>query len=128
MGLVALVGVAVSVPDGWAQVKVKLLTDTVGTVVLDCTVVVAVAKQPLFDVTVTEYGPAALTVMEGVFAPVLHKYVGEVALVGVAVSVPVGCAQVSVRLFTLTLGTVVLDCTVVVAVARQPLFDVTVTE
>ena len=71
--MVAFVGVAVSIPDGWAQVSVKLLIDTVGTVVLDCTVVVAVPKQPLAEVTVTEYGPAALTVIDGVFAPVLHR-------------------------------------------------------
>jgi hypothetical protein len=39
------------------------------------TVVVPTAVQPLAAVTVTEYGPAVLTVMEGVVAPVLHRYV-----------------------------------------------------
>ena len=54
--------VAVSVPDGWAQVKVKLLTDTVGTVVLDCTVVVtAELLQPLL-VTTRVYVPAVVVV------------------------------------------------------------------
>jgi hypothetical protein len=58
---------------GWFTVKV-LLTEavTVGTAVSLTTVVVIVVKQPLALVTVTEYGPAVLTVIDGVMAPVLQ--------------------------------------------------------
>jgi hypothetical protein len=106
-----------------------LLTEavTVGTAVSLTTVVVAVAVQPLAPVTVTEYGPAALTVIEGVAAPVLHTYVTP----GVAVVeiVAVGWAQVKVLLtLAVMVGTTVLLTTVVVATAVAPLAAVTVTE
>ena len=50
-------------------------TLTVGRAVSLTTVVVVAAVQPLVLVTVTEYGPALLTVIVGVVAPVLHRYV-----------------------------------------------------
>jgi hypothetical protein len=113
---------------GWVQVKV-LLTEavTVGTAVLLKTVVVATAVAPLAAVTVTEYGPAVLTVIDGVAAPLLQTYVtpGEAVVLIVAV----GWAQVSVLLTeAVTVGAAVSLKTVVVVVAVQPLAAVTVTE
>jgi len=58
-----------------AQVKVAELglTEAVGAVVSELTVVEAVAVQPFAAVTVTVYVPALLAVMAAVVAPVLHE-------------------------------------------------------
>ena len=105
-----------------------LLAITEGVAVLLTTVVLLVAVQTLTLLTVTLYGPEAETMIDAVVAPVLQRYVGEIALVAVAVRVPLGWAQVSVRLLTLTEGVSVLLVTVVDVVAVQPLADVSVTE
>ena len=68
-----MVGVAVSVPLGWAQVSVRLLTLTVGVSVLLATVVLATAVQPLGAVTVTLYTPGTDVVKEAVVWPLLHR-------------------------------------------------------
>jgi len=58
-----------------AQVRVAELglTEAVGAVVSELTVVEAVAVQPFAAVTVTVYVPALLAVMAAVVAPVLHE-------------------------------------------------------
>ena len=86
-------------------------------------------EQPLLPSTVTEYGPAVLTVRVGVVAPVLHRYSkGAVPPVTLAISVANGLEQVRFGLFTLTAGIAVLEITVVFAVVIQPFAPVTVTE
>jgi hypothetical protein len=71
--LLAGLAVALIVAVGSAQVKVLLTKAvTVGTTVFDWTIVDATALQPFPLVTVTEYGPLALTEINGVIAPVLH--------------------------------------------------------
>jgi hypothetical protein len=66
------------------------LTATVGTLPSEATAVVAEAAHPFELVMVTVYDPAEATEIEGVVSPVLHKYVGFMALPTVAVNIPLG--------------------------------------
>jgi hypothetical protein len=67
--------VAVNVPEGAAQVKVKVAGDTtaVGKVASTSTTASALAVQPFAEVTVTEYVPAADTDKVELISPLLHK-------------------------------------------------------
>ena len=67
--------VAVSVPIGAAQVSVRLLTLAVGTTVLEVTVVLVTAVQPLADVSVTLYTPDNVVLKLAVVWPLLHRNV-----------------------------------------------------
>ncbi len=66
---------AVKVPEGDAQVKVKEAGETtaVGKVASTSTTASALAVQPFADVTVTEYVPAAETDKVDAVSPLLHR-------------------------------------------------------
>jgi hypothetical protein len=95
---------------------------TLGGFVLVCTVVVAKAVQPLLgSVTVSVYVPGVVTVIVGVVALVLHKYVTPVVVL-LPVSVTLVFVQVSLGCGAmLTLGTAPLLVTVTTAESSQPL-------
>ena len=83
-----------------------------------------VAEQPLMSVTVTEYEPAAETVIDGVVAPVDQRFPVAADDVRVA-EVP---AQNEAGPLTVGVGTAVLVATILAAdVAEQPAASVTVT-
>ena len=88
-------------------------------------VMLAEAVHPLVAVPTTEYVPAAVTVMLGVVAPVLHRYVFAPLAVS-TIDVVVQFNTVDGLVIT-TLGTAP-DCVIVIlAVEVQPFGAVTVT-
>ena len=122
-----MVGVAVSVPLGWAQVKVRLLTLTEGVTASAVTLVEATAVQPLEAVTVTEYVPAVVVVKLAVVWPLLQRYVTPVVVVDADTVTAVFVQVNGPVLVTETTGATVSSVTVVVARAVQPLGPVMVT-
>ena len=90
------------------------------------TVALAVARQPLALVSVTEYVPATVAEITGVVAPVDHKTVP----VPMADRLTVGLAQLNVPLLgvTLTEAATVALTTVALLTVVQVLLPVSVTE
>jgi hypothetical protein len=87
----------------------------------------AVPVHPFVPVPVTLYVPICEIVIVGVVAPVLHKYVLAPLAVSVIELVPHPSSVVFGKRVITTVGGVVLDVIVILAVAVQPLAAVPVT-
>ena len=84
-----------------------------------------VAEHPLSLVTVTVYEPEALTVIEEVVAPLLHKY--EVPVLAVKTTFPPWQKVVAEPAVIVAVGSALTVTAVAELVAEQPLLLVTVT-